>query len=211
MIRQDFELILREKIKAPDELLLIAKKFIKKPIRSDGLLESKDDFVDFLRAVNKLPDNFLDFKQQFMERAICFRNDVEKPIVMSPFVVREMIKAWNPKWNLNNLIYNFNKMSLQLRGVELLKLNNLDPWSSRLCFLRFLKITHLDIKHTSIASLSHLQGMELENVDIRHTRIKDLHPHEATRDINTAIISPGQFSKKALSHLPPAVKIIEKD
>ena len=79
------------------------------------------------------------------------------------------------------------------------------------CFLRFLKITHLDIKYTSIASLSHIQGMELENVDIRHTRIKDLHPHEATRDINTAIISPGQFSKKALNHLPPAVKIIEKD
>ncbi|MDD7986546.1 serine/threonine-protein kinase [Lentisphaera marina] len=210
MIRQDFESIIKDKIKAPVELISIAKKFNKKTKRPDGLLEAGDDFVDFLRAVNKLPDRFLEFKQQFMERAVCYRNDVKKPIVMSPFVVKQIIKTWNPNWDVNNLHYHLEEVKLTLRGKELIRLSNEDPWSSSLCFLRFLKINYLDFQHTGINSLSHIRGMEVESVDIRSTPIYDLHPHEATRDVNVAIIKPGQFKQEALNHLPPAVKIIEK-
>lgn len=210
MIRQDFESILKEKIKAPDELVGIAQHFHGKPKRPDGLLKNHEDFINLLLTVNNLPNSFVEFKQQFMERAVCYRNDVEKPITMSHNVVKQIIKTWNPNWDLNKIDYNLEKMTLLLRGEKLTRLNNEDPWSSRLCFLRFLKINHLDLKHTGINSLSNIRGMEVESVDVRFTPVYDLHPHEATRDINVAIIRPGQFKEKALSHLPPAVKIIEK-
>jgi len=210
MIRQDFEAILKEEIMAPDELIHIAQHFTKKHKRPDGLLKDREDFINLLLSVNNLPDSFVEFKQQFMERAVCYRNDVEKPITMSHNVVKQIIKTWNPNWDLNKIDYNLEKMTVVLRGEELTRLNNEDPWSSRLCFLRFLKINHLDLKHTGINSLSNIRGMEVESVDIRFAPVYDLHPHEATRDINVAIIRPGQFKEKALSHLPPAVKIIEK-
>ncbi|EDM28826.1 probable threonine/tyrosine-specific protein kinase [Lentisphaera araneosa HTCC2155] len=210
MIRQDFESILKEEIKAPYELIRIAQQFNKMPKRPDGLLKDRMDFINLLHSVNKLPDNFVEFKQQFMERAVCYRNDVEKPITMSHNVVKQIIKTWNPNWDLNKIDYNLEKMTLLLRGEKLTRLNNEDPWSSRLCFLRFLKINHLDLKHTGINSLSNIRGMEVESVDVRFTPVYDLHPHESTRDINVAIIRPGQFNEDALSHLPPAVKIIEK-
>ena len=78
MIRQDFNSIFNNQIKAPNELINIASKFKFKPKREDGLLKSGDDFVELLKSVNSLPSSFNDFKQKFMERAICYRNDVEK-------------------------------------------------------------------------------------------------------------------------------------
>ena len=91
-----------------------------------------------------------------MERAICYRNDVEKPVIMSPLVIKQILKAWNPEWDFNNLDYDLESMTLNLRGIELHKLNNEDAWSSKLCFLRFLKINHLDLKSTGIPSLSNI-------------------------------------------------------
>ena len=145
-----------------------------------------------------------------MERAIYYSDDVVKPIVMSPLVIKELIETWNPEWDSQEMFYSISNSKLIIRGQGLNKLSDNHPYSSNLSFLHFLKFNHLDISGTSLESMRHIKGLELQTLDIRDTKVTNLHPHQATRDLGTVIIAPDQFSQEALNHLPPAVKIIVK-
>ncbi|EDM28823.1 hypothetical protein LNTAR_09639 [Lentisphaera araneosa HTCC2155] len=211
LIRQDFDKILELELKAPEELMEIIEKFAQKPKSADGVLKELKDFVELLQTMNNLPNKpFSNLKKAYMERAVYYSDDVVKPIIMSPLIIKQLIKTWNPDWDTNNLFYSIHNSSLTLRGHELSVLSDNSPYSSHYSFLRFLKFKKLDLRESNIAVMRHLNGLDLQTLDIRETQVQNLHPHKATRDISTVIINPGQFPEESINHLPPAVKIIQR-
>ncbi|WDE95419.1 protein kinase [Lentisphaera profundi] len=210
MIRQDFESIVKRKIKAPQALIRIARNFAKKPKAENGLLKEEKDFNLLLILVNKLPFAMQEFKEQFIERAICYRNEIEQKTTVSPNIVRQLIKVWNPDWSTKNFSYNPDKMNSRLKGSEVKILLDDTPYSSGKSFLRFLKINNLDLRQSGIESLDQINGLKLQNLDIRATNIQNFPTHETALKIDTLLLNPDQFDDEALKNVPATVNIIKR-
>ncbi|MCM8533825.1 MAG: hypothetical protein NE330_21860, partial [Lentisphaeraceae bacterium] len=191
------------------ELIDIAEKYKDKKRTKFGLL-NEPTFVLLLRDINALSRDHSQLKYQVVERSICYMVDVRKPVFTSLDIVVELLKCWNPEWDSSQINYDRKTLTLSLRGKKLHKLMAQAGHSANLCFLRFLKISNLDLRHTGLIGLSHITGLSINNLDIRDTAISDLHPHEATKGISEVYLSKGQFNAEDASHIPHSVKLIYK-
>jgi tRNA A-37 threonylcarbamoyl transferase component Bud32 len=193
------------------ELTKIATKYKDLPRTKYGILTDKD-FIRLLQEINALPSEKQELKRKVFERLICYMVDTRQPIFTSTQIVQELLLCWNPAWDSTQMKYNHNTLTLKLSGKNLTKLLSSASHSSDRCFLRFLKIETLDLRHSGIDQLSNIAGLNVRKLDIRHTKIKHLHPHGATKNIQEVYLSPRQFKGKEALFLPKSVKLIyQKD
>ena len=124
----------------------IAKICAKKEKGENGLFQEDTDFNHLFTLVNKLAFEHQDFKQEFAERAISYRNAVTQESAVPVHVLKSLIQAWNPDWLLKDLYYNPENMNLRLKGeaVSILKVES--PYSSGQSFLHLLNINNLDMR-----------------------------------------------------------------
>lgn len=128
----------------------------------------------------------------------------------NPGVVKELIKCWNPDWNMQNFIYEEDNLSLKIWGENLKILKGRKVYSSLTSFLCFLKINKLDINNSSIRTLSELDFLHISSLDISSSKVIDLKQIRKIQNLNSLYISKGQFSQEDLNRVYSWVKIEEK-
>lgn len=208
-ISQKYSEVVKLESNVYQELINIAEKYKDKKRTKFGIL-NEPTFVQLLGDINALSNDYSHLKNQVVERSICYMVDVRKPVFTSLDVVVELIKCWNPEWDTSQINYDRKTLTLSLKGKRLHKLMAQAGHSSNLCFLRFLKIDNLDIRHTTISGLHQIIGLNINNLDIRNTPINSLHPHEATKGISEVYLTKGQFNAVDTRHIPYSVKLIYK-
>jgi serine/threonine protein kinase len=184
----------------------LSRKYATKPRTEFGLI-SNLDFLDLLKDINELLPANQDFKRRTIERLICYMMDVRNPVFIPANVIQQLLQCWNPEWDIEQFSYDKEHLTLRLRGKELKKIIDNSPFSSNLCFLRFLKIETLDIRETNIIGLSQINGLNISKIDIRNTPINSLHPHNATKGIIEVILNKGQFDQESLERIPHSIKL----
>jgi hypothetical protein len=199
----------KQKIKAPGPLMRIAKICAKKEKGENGLLQEDKDFNHLFTLVNKLAFEHQDFKQEFAERAISYRNAVTQESAVPVHVLKSLIQAWNPDWLLKDLYYNPENMNLRLKGeaVSILKVES--PYSSGQSFLHLLNINNLDMRQAGVASLTQLDGLNIQRLDIRETPIQEFPTHDEALKVNTLVITPGQFGNEQVKQVPASTNITQ--
>ncbi|EDM28448.1 serine/threonine-protein kinase [Lentisphaera araneosa HTCC2155] len=210
LIQQDFKAIFKHKIKVPGGLMRLAKMSSNKAKDENGILKNEKDFVNILHTANNLPFERQEFKEQYIERAILYKNEIEQETEISPMVLKQLIRVWNPDWLLKDFYFNAKHKSLRLKGASLTNLVVDSPNSMGQPFLNFLKFNNLDMRQAGIESLDQLDGQIIKRLDIRETAIKDFPIHENALKVETLVITPGQFTQGALKQVPSTVNVIQK-
>ena len=210
LIQQDFNAIFKHKIKVPWGLMRLAKMSSKKAKGGNGLLKNENDFINILNTANNLPFERQEFKEQYIERAILYKNEIEQETKISPMVLRQLIRVWNPDWELKDFYFNAKNMNLRLKGASLTNLVVDSPNSMGQPFLNFLKFDNLDIRQVGIESLDQLDGQIIKRLDIRDTAIKEFPTHQNALKVETLVITPGQFTQGALKQVPSTVNVVQK-
>ena len=185
----------------------IARKFLNEERTGLGVFADKVLF-ELMKDVNSLPETEQAVKRDVIERSICFTLDVRGTQNMVSKIVGELIKAWNPEWDTEQLTYKRNTYLLKLSGPNLTILKPRELNSSQQSFLRYLKLELLDISNSGISSVSQLEGISAEKLDITDSRITSLHPHNAIKNIKEIYLRKGQFSSENELKIPKGTKLI---
>jgi serine/threonine-protein kinase len=121
-------------------------------------------------------------------------------------VIREVIHFNNPKWDKNSFSYDPKTKHLAIHGKALKQLAVFRTGESP-SILAYLPISHLDISHSGIYTLSHLYEIYFEELNISNTLISDLSEINKLPGLRRLTISPNQFTEAQLATLPPKLEI----
>ncbi|MCM8531987.1 MAG: serine/threonine protein kinase [Lentisphaeraceae bacterium] len=210
-ISQKFKELKSFKSEKYKSLIELAKKYERVEVSGVGVLLDKD-YINLLKDLNSLSTEEQSLKQEVMERSLCYAMDAKGVNFIHGKTVKELIFCWNPDWNPEKFEHNKSKKFVRAYGGNLSKLRSRDINSSQKCFIRFLKVDSLDLSGSpDLSSLSQIDGLYVKTVDIRDTSIKNLHPHHATKSIETVYLSHGQLDLTQNFKVPKSVQLIYKD
>ena len=127
------------------------------------------------------------------------------------FVLRNINKRWKGK-----MTYNEEMKYLKIAGkgfyrsgIDGRRVKQQGPlFNTFIPLLKDLKIKHLNISKTSVASLNFINNLKLETLDISHTNIEELDALMNMESLKKLIISKDQFIKKKLKKVPKHIDII---
>lgn len=186
-----------------DDLYAVSKKYVGK-LKENGLL-----------SIKSLASLILEFKQgvrrnHLIEKMLAY--DADKRIDDSNYapVVKAILKAWNPDWDMTNFTYKPDQRRLEISHPEVKTFTYRPVRSSNLCILRFLKFNTLILSRSGIYDIDQIDDLKNQFLDIRYTKIDSLKGIEKLTQLKYFWISKNQFSEKELKHVPVDVKVVYK-
>lgn len=174
----------------------------------NGLLPV-DDFIDFI--------NSLYYRRQdrapLIEKMVIYDSLQRNSIQEQARIIFTILQVSNLDWKSQQFDYDETKSHLKISGKGLRKLirpkvpDEGSPYPSR-SMLRFLNLLSLDISHSGVYDLTHLDGLHLQYLDLRDTKVTDLTPLSSMNSLREVIVEPGQFSEDHLAKVPHFIKVI---
>ena len=118
----------------------------------------------------------------------------------------ELIKCWNPEWRRNRFDYNNENLILKVTGPNLKILAGSNNESSKLSFLRLIKVNHLNIANSQIASMRQINGTSAKTLDIRGSSMRSVRGINLVLNINRLIANEDQLPEEESRHLPESIQ-----
>lgn len=147
-----------------------------------------------------------------MEKMVIYDSLKRESIQEQADIVFAVLKVSNIEWESPQFNYDDANNRLSISGNGLRKLirpkvpDEGSPYPSR-SILRFLNLLSLDISHSDVYDLTHLDGLNLQYLDLRDTKVTDLTPLNSMISLREVIIEPEQFSDETLAKVSRFIKV----
>lgn len=165
--------------------------------RPDGQIMPGAEFAELIRRVERYP---------LRVKMLMFDSAVRKDRNEHALIVRASLEAINPEWTDGRFEYDPVAHSLILSGKGLRDLGN-GTSNSIKSVLVTLDLRQLDLRNTEFSNLRNIRNLNLERLDLRDTLVSDLEIINHMRQLQTLIVSPGQFPSEVIERLAKRIDI----
>jgi hypothetical protein len=181
----------------------LSKQFAPK-VGVGGILKV-EDLQDVITQLSKTP-------KYYAQTIIMLRYDAVKRQSMKKHcsLVKTLLEIHNPLWKIGDFEYDVEQDTLILRGKALKSLTvnassfQLQDKPKSLKFISLIKSLNpknIDLRYTSISSLSELSELDVIHLDIRNTPIKNLEYLSRLPSLKKITITKGQLAEQEIQRL----------
>ena len=202
-VRQDFraaaELVESGSCNFESEVVKLSR--FERLLNEEGFLDT-DNLIKFVRKLKR--------RQSLCARVIQYDLAHNRPIEDRVRILEAWVQNQNDEKGIQ-LLYDPETKTASLRGP----VKNLSAYlimgkefGFHFNFIASLQPLKLDLRGTKIEDLNQLRGLEMLEIDLRQIPAENLAPLKQFRSLRRIIVSPGQFSRRAVQKLNDHVKVV---